>query len=53
MTSRRQFIEQSAVAASALAFPLVGGAQAKTVKVGVLHPVRCVGIAVLNMPTHL
>jgi branched-chain amino acid transport system substrate-binding protein len=39
MTSRRQFIEQSAVAASAMAFPLVGGAQAKTVKVGVLHPV--------------
>ncbi len=39
MTSRRQFIEQSAVAASALAFPLVGGAQPKSVKIGVLHPV--------------
>jgi branched-chain amino acid transport system substrate-binding protein len=30
---------QSAVAASALAFPLVGGAQPVTIKVGVLHPV--------------
>jgi branched-chain amino acid transport system substrate-binding protein len=30
---------QSAAAASALAFPLVGGAQPKTVKVGILHPV--------------
>jgi branched-chain amino acid transport system substrate-binding protein len=30
---------QSAVAASALAFPLVGGAQSATIKVGVLHPV--------------
>jgi len=39
MTSRRQFIGQSAAAASAMAFPLVGGAQSKTVKVGVLHPV--------------
>jgi branched-chain amino acid transport system substrate-binding protein len=39
MTSRRQFIGQSAAAASAMAFPLVGGAQPKTVKVGVLHPV--------------
>jgi branched-chain amino acid transport system substrate-binding protein len=29
----------SAVAASALAFPLVGGAQPATIKVGVLHPV--------------
>jgi branched-chain amino acid transport system substrate-binding protein len=37
--SRRQFIAQSAAAASALAFPLVAGAQPKTVKVGVLHPV--------------
>ena len=39
MTSRRQFMGHSAAAASALAFPLVGGAQPKTVKVGVLHPV--------------
>jgi len=30
---------QSAAAASAMAFPLIGGAQPKTVKVGVLHPV--------------
>jgi branched-chain amino acid transport system substrate-binding protein len=37
--SRRQFIAQSAAAASALAFPLVGGAQPKPIKVGVLHPV--------------
>ena len=39
MSNRRTFIRQSAAAASALAFPLVGGAQARTVKVGVLHPV--------------
>ena len=39
MTARRQFIQQSAAAASALAFPLVGGAQPKPVKVGILHPV--------------
>lgn len=39
MTSRRQFIGRSAAAASAIAFPLVAGAQPKTVKVGVLHPV--------------
>jgi branched-chain amino acid transport system substrate-binding protein len=32
-------MSQSAAAASALAFPLVAGAQPKTVKVGVLHPV--------------
>jgi branched-chain amino acid transport system substrate-binding protein len=37
--NRRQFMAQSAAAASALAFPLVGGAQPKTVKVGILHPV--------------
>jgi branched-chain amino acid transport system substrate-binding protein len=36
---RRQFLQQSAAAASALAFPLVGGAQPKAVKVGLLHPV--------------
>ena len=39
MTTRRQFVTQSAASASALAFPLVGGAQPKAVKVGILHPV--------------
>ncbi|MEO5670535.1 MAG: ABC transporter substrate-binding protein [Ramlibacter sp.] len=39
MSTRRTFMSRSAVAASALAFPLVGGAQPKTVKIGVLHPV--------------
>jgi branched-chain amino acid transport system substrate-binding protein len=39
MSNRRTFIQQSAAAASALAFPLVGGAQPKPVKVGILHPV--------------
>jgi branched-chain amino acid transport system substrate-binding protein len=39
LKSRRHFISQTAAAASALAFPLVGGAQPKTVKIGVLHPV--------------
>lgn len=39
MTTRRHFISQSAAAASTLAFPLVAGAQPKTIKVGVLHPV--------------
>jgi len=39
MSTRRHFVTQTAAAASALAFPLVGGAQPKTVKVGVLHPV--------------
>ena len=39
MTQRRGFILQSAAAASALAFPLVGGAQSRTVKVGILLPV--------------
>ena len=37
--SRRQFIAQSAATASALAFPLIAGAQAKGIKIGVLHPV--------------
>lgn len=37
--SRRQFIGQSAATASALAFPLIAGAQPKNIKVGVLHPV--------------
>jgi branched-chain amino acid transport system substrate-binding protein len=39
MSNRRHFMSQTAAAASALAFPLIAGAQAKTVKVGVLHPV--------------
>lgn len=39
MSNRRAFIRQSAAAASVLAFPLVGGAQPKAVKVGILHPV--------------
>jgi branched-chain amino acid transport system substrate-binding protein len=39
MSNRRSFIQHSAAAASALAFPLVAGAQAKPVKVGILHPV--------------
>jgi branched-chain amino acid transport system substrate-binding protein len=39
MSTRRSFLKKSAVAGSAAAFPLVGGAQPKTVKVGVLHPV--------------
>ena len=39
MRTRRYFMSQSALAASALAFPLVGGAQPKIIKVGVLHPV--------------
>jgi branched-chain amino acid transport system substrate-binding protein len=39
MRNRRSFIRQSVVAASALAFPLVGGAQPKAIKIGILHPV--------------
>ncbi len=39
MSNRRHFMSQTAAAASALAFPLIAGAQPKTVKVGVLHPV--------------
>ena len=39
MTTRRHFMSQTAAAASAMSFPLIAGAQAKTVKVGVLHPV--------------
>ncbi|MFN8897988.1 MAG: twin-arginine translocation signal domain-containing protein, partial [Pseudomonadota bacterium] len=35
---RRSFLSQSTAAASALAFPLVGGAQPRAVKVGILHP---------------
>jgi branched-chain amino acid transport system substrate-binding protein len=37
--NRRRFIAQAGATASALAFPLVAGAQPKAVKVGVLHPV--------------
>jgi branched-chain amino acid transport system substrate-binding protein len=37
--SRRAFIAQSAAAASALAFPLIAGAQPKAIRIGVLHPV--------------
>ncbi len=39
MSSRREFMSHSAAAASALAFPLIAGAQPKPVKIGVLHPV--------------
>src|SRR3954465_10336642 len=37
--NRRRFVTQAGAAASVLAFPLVGGAQPKSVRVGVLHPV--------------
>ena len=39
MSNRRQFIQHTAAGSAALAFPLVGGAQPKPVKVGILHPV--------------
>ena len=39
MQNRRSFVSRSAALATAVAFPLVAGAQPKTVKVGVLHPV--------------
>ncbi|MEO7547920.1 MAG: ABC transporter substrate-binding protein [Ramlibacter sp.] len=39
MSTRRQFVSHTAAAASALAFPLVAGAQPRAVKIGVLHPV--------------
>ncbi|MCW5613271.1 MAG: ABC transporter substrate-binding protein [Rubrivivax sp.] len=39
MSNRRQFLQHTAAGASALAFPLVGGAQPRPVKVGILHPV--------------
>jgi branched-chain amino acid transport system substrate-binding protein len=38
-TNRRTFVAQTAAAATTLAFPLVGGAQSKPIKIGVLHPV--------------
>jgi branched-chain amino acid transport system substrate-binding protein len=39
LSNRRRFIVQAGAAASALAFPVVGGAQPRSVRVGVLHPV--------------
>ena len=39
MSTRRHFVSQAAATASALAFPLVAGAQPKSVRIGVLHPV--------------
>ncbi len=39
MSTRRQFVTQSTAAAGSLAFPLIAGAQAKAIKIGVLHPV--------------
>lgn len=39
MSNRRKFIQQSAAGSAALAFPLIGGAQPTSVKVGILHPV--------------
>jgi branched-chain amino acid transport system substrate-binding protein len=39
MSNRRQFLQHTAAGASALAFPLIGGAQPRPVKVGILHPV--------------
>jgi len=37
--SRREFLSNTAVASSLMAFPMIGGAQAKPIKIGVLHPV--------------
>jgi branched-chain amino acid transport system substrate-binding protein len=39
MSNRRQFLQTTTAGAAALAFPLVGGAQPRAVKVGILHPV--------------
>jgi branched-chain amino acid transport system substrate-binding protein len=39
MNRRRTFIKQSAAAVGVLGFPLVGRAQTRSVKVGILHPV--------------
>lgn len=50
MSTRRHFMSQSAAAASALAFPLVGGAQAKSVKVGAAPGDRRTGLFGPAMP---
>ncbi len=39
MENRRRFLSQTAAIGTSLAFPLVGGAQPKPVRVGVLDPV--------------
>jgi branched-chain amino acid transport system substrate-binding protein len=39
LSNRRRFIAHAGAAASALAFPLVGGAQPRALRIGVLHPV--------------
>ena len=39
MENRRRFLSQTAALGTSLAFPLIGGAQPKPVRVGVLHPV--------------
>ncbi len=39
MTNRRQFVGRAAAAGSLFALPIVGRAQPKSVKIGVLHPV--------------
>jgi branched-chain amino acid transport system substrate-binding protein len=39
LPSRRRILAGAGAAASALAFPLVGGAQPRSVRIGVLHPV--------------
>jgi branched-chain amino acid transport system substrate-binding protein len=39
MTSRRQFVSRAAAAGSVFAVPVIGRAQPKVVKIGVLHPV--------------
>jgi len=39
MIKRRTFLRESTATAAALVFPLVGGAQPKPLKVGILHPV--------------
>ena len=42
VTNRRRFLAHAGAAASSLAFPLVGGAQPRAVRVGVLHPVASI-----------
>jgi branched-chain amino acid transport system substrate-binding protein len=39
MTSRRQFVSRAAAGGSVLVVPIIGRAQPKTIKIGVLHPV--------------